>query len=193
VPDIAPLLINGPAMNDSSATTNASQRSTATSTYHSTTSINEQSASEAAQQSETSFAPFSAFDTRATDAKLTPLPLLSSTESETEEPRTHIVVDGDSLAKLAGRYLDDPRRADEILQLNRGVLSDPELLPIGVELLIPPRAQDASITGASPQSNLPRAVAIHSPRGSGLVPVRPIPAASTLTPRARLVNPRSAE
>jgi hypothetical protein len=110
-----------------------------------------------------------------------------------EEPQTHIVVDGDSLAKLAGRYLDDPRRADEILQLNRGLLSDPELLPIGVELLIPPRAHDAAISGAPPQSYLPRAVAVYSSQGGGLVPVRPIPTASTLTPRARLVNPRSAE
>ena len=122
---------------------------------------------------------------------LTPLRFPSPTE--VDEPRTHIVVDGDSLAKLAGRYLDDPRRAEEILQLNRGLLSDPQLLPIGVELLIPPRSADTSIGGNSPQSYLPRAVAIHSAHGHGLVPVRPIPSGSTLTPRARLVNPRSAE
>jgi hypothetical protein len=192
-PSIAPLGIIGPTRIGSAATSIVPQSSTTPSTYGFTTSINTQSASETAQRSDTVFPAFSAFDTRPTAAKLTPLPLLSSTETEMDEPRTHIVVDGDSLAKLAGRYLDDPRRADEILQLNRGLLSDPQLLPIGVELLIPPRAQDASISGTSPQSYLPRAVAIHSSRGGGLVPVRPIPAASTLTPRARLANPRNAE
>ena len=55
-------------------------------------------------------------------------------------PRTHVIVDGDSLAKLAGRYLDDPHRSGEIYELNRGVLTDPELLPIGTELVIRPDA-----------------------------------------------------
>ena len=48
-----------------------------------------------------------------------------------------MVVDGDSLAKLADRYLDDPALGDEIYRLNRDVLADPEVLPIGVELRIP--------------------------------------------------------
>jgi nucleoid-associated protein YgaU len=122
---------------------------------------------------------------------LTPIPI--RTLAEDDEPRTHIVVDGDSLAKLAGRYLDDPHRADEIYQLNRDLLSDPELLPIGVELTIPARASHALDHRLSPQSNLPRAVAIHSSHGNGLVPVRPVPATSTLAPRARLVSPRHAE
>ena len=52
--------------------------------------------------------------------------------------RTHVVVDGDSLAKLAERYLGRCRRSDdEIYRLNRDVLASPELLPIGVELQIP--------------------------------------------------------
>jgi nucleoid-associated protein YgaU len=126
-----------------------------------------------------------------TGERLTPIPIRPSTEPE--EPRTHIVVDGDSLAKLAGRYLDDPHRADEIYQLNRELLSDPELLPIGVELTMPARTSRASEHSLSPQSNLPRAVAIHSPQRNGLIPVRPIPETTTLTPRARLINPRLAE
>ena len=52
-------------------------------------------------------------------------------------PRTHIVVDGDSLKKLASRYLDDPHRDWEIFKLNRDSLRDPELLPIGAVLKIP--------------------------------------------------------
>ncbi len=140
------------------------------------------------QQAGTDYPTLATSETQSTAANLTPLRLPSPTE--VDEPRTHIVVDGDSLAKLAGRYLDDPRRAEEILQLNRGLLSDPQLLPIGVELLIPPRSADTSIGGTMPQSYLPRAVAIHSAHGHGLVPVGPIPSGSTLTPRARLVNPR---
>ena len=48
------------------------------------------------------------------------------------------IVDGDTLAALAQRYLGSPARAGEIFDANRDVLSDPELLPIGAELKIPP-------------------------------------------------------
>jgi hypothetical protein len=58
---------------------------------------------------------------------------------ENAEPRTHIVVDGDSLERLASRYLSDPRRSREIYELNRELLSSPDLLPIGAELKIPDR------------------------------------------------------
>lgn len=72
--------------------------------------------------------------------------------------RRHIVVDGDSLARLADRYLDDPQLADEIFRRNRNVLNDPDLLPIGVELVIPDRRvatirrsqADASVAEAAP-------------------------------------------
>jgi nucleoid-associated protein YgaU len=51
--------------------------------------------------------------------------------------QTHIVVDGDTLAALAQRYLRSASRANEIFEANRDVLRDPALLPIGVELKIP--------------------------------------------------------
>ena len=164
-----------------------SPSSTPASIQNSTPSIHAQPAGDISQYAGTAFPALANAETQSTAPNLTPLRFPSPTE--VDEPRTHIVVDGDSLAKLAGRYLDDPRRAEEILELNRGLLSDPQLLPIGVELLIPPRSADTSIGGNSPQSYLPRAVAIHSAHGHGLVPVRPIPSGSTLTPRARLVNP----
>ena len=41
------------------------------------------------------------------------------------------------LAALALDYLGDARRAEEIFEANRQVLSDPELLPIGAKLRIP--------------------------------------------------------
>jgi nucleoid-associated protein YgaU len=58
-----------------------------------------------------------------------------------ETARSHRIVDGDTLAALAQRYLGSPSRAGELFEANRDVLSDPELLPIGTELKIP--ANDA--------------------------------------------------
>ncbi|MEN6451915.1 MAG: hypothetical protein ABFC96_15605 [Thermoguttaceae bacterium] len=52
--------------------------------------------------------------------------------------RTHRIVDGDTLAGLAERYLGSAARANEIFAANRDVLLDPKLLPIGVTLRIPP-------------------------------------------------------
>ncbi len=49
----------------------------------------------------------------------------------------HIVRNGDTLEKLAERYLDDVGRALDIFDLNRDQLTNPHLLPIGVELRIP--------------------------------------------------------
>lgn len=51
--------------------------------------------------------------------------------------RKHRISDGDSLELLALRYLGDKDRASEIAALNRDVLSDPALLPIGREIAIP--------------------------------------------------------
>jgi nucleoid-associated protein YgaU len=50
----------------------------------------------------------------------------------------HKIVDGDTLPKLAERYLGSADRAWEIYEANRELLPSPELLPIGVELTIPP-------------------------------------------------------
>ena len=58
-------------------------------------------------------------------------------------PRIHKVADGDTLARLAARYLGSSDRYGEIFAANRGVLSTPDLLPIGVELVIPPRQRPA--------------------------------------------------
>jgi nucleoid-associated protein YgaU len=65
--------------------------------------------------------------------------LMPVTVPPSDGQRTHTVVDGDTLASLAKRYLGSAERAKEILAANRDVLSDPRLLPIGSELKIPPR------------------------------------------------------
>jgi nucleoid-associated protein YgaU len=68
------------------------------------------------------------------------MPVVPVQEGKPSEkgPRIHKVVDGDTLASLAARYLNSPHRAMEIFAANRDVLRDPELLPIGAELKIPP-------------------------------------------------------
>ncbi len=69
-----------------------------------------------------------------------PIPFSNSEDfpnSEALSAPWHVVSDGDSLAKLAARYLQDESRSDEIYQINRNVLGSPDLLPIGVELRIP--------------------------------------------------------
>jgi nucleoid-associated protein YgaU len=49
----------------------------------------------------------------------------------------HVVHEGDSLERLAERYLADGGRSLELFDLNRDVLDNPHLLPIGAELKIP--------------------------------------------------------
>jgi len=61
-------------------------------------------------------------------------------DSSPREPMfKHRIVDGDTLSKLASQYLGRADRYLEIYELNRDVLSTPDLLPIGAELKIPPR------------------------------------------------------
>lgn len=60
-------------------------------------------------------------------------------EPPANQPRTHTVVDGDTLASLADRFLGSPARAQELFEANRDAIHDPALLRIGIELKIPPR------------------------------------------------------
>lgn len=55
--------------------------------------------------------------------------------------RKHRIRDGDTLRELARRYLGDADRARELFEANRHVLKQPDLLPIGVTLVIPPAAR----------------------------------------------------
>jgi nucleoid-associated protein YgaU len=57
--------------------------------------------------------------------------------------RIHVVHNGDTLERLAERYLSDGARALELFDLNRDVLENPHLLPIGVELRVPGAAANA--------------------------------------------------
>jgi nucleoid-associated protein YgaU len=53
------------------------------------------------------------------------------------EPRTHTVVSGDSLSRIAKQYYGNAGRWNEILEANRGVISNPNALSVGTKLRIP--------------------------------------------------------
>lgn len=71
----------------------------------------------------------------------------ASAEPETHAPapaqaaqreyHLHRIADGDTLSKLAQRYLGSSQRFLEIFTANRDRLTSPDVLPIGVELRIP--------------------------------------------------------
>lgn len=72
----------------------------------------------------------------------------------------HTIKDGDTLRKLSGRYLGDAERWQEIYDANRDALSDPELLPVGTTVVIPPDVPQ----GSSADGDVTRLVPI--PRGA---------------------------
>jgi len=53
--------------------------------------------------------------------------------------RPYRIRDRDSLELIAQRLLGDKQRASEIFEANRNVLSRPDLLPVGVTIMLPPR------------------------------------------------------
>ncbi len=73
------------------------------------------------------------------------LPTTSPILPPARAPRRHTIHDGDTLESLAQRYLGDGQRAGEILEANRDVLADPQLLPIGVTIVIPRSAGAAAV------------------------------------------------
>lgn len=102
--------------------------------------------------------------------------------------RTHIVVDGDSLKKLASRYLDDPHRDWEIFKLNHDALRDPELLPIGAVLNIPD-LQQATLPRISPERTTAHHTSLVVIRNNQeLIPVRAVVAPRS-RPQAQLLSP----
>lgn len=66
-----------------------------------------------------------------------------------ERQRTHRIVDGDTLARLAQRYLGDRGRGAEIFAANSDALENPDILPLGKTLKIPARSTAAQPVEAS--------------------------------------------
>ena len=61
----------------------------------------------------------------------------SDNESHGDGPKVHRIRDGDTLRKIAERYLRNGDLWIEILDANRSILRDPEVLPVGKEIKIP--------------------------------------------------------
>lgn len=64
-------------------------------------------------------------------------PGIRPASAEADLSRRHRIIDGDTLARLARKYLGDAGRAGEIFEANRDVLTTPAVLPLGVEIVIP--------------------------------------------------------
>ncbi len=72
--------------------------------------------------------------------------------------KRHTIRDGDTLVDLAKRYYGDETLASALYDANRGVLRDPELLPIGAVLTIPARELAAtSVTTPAAAADTPAA------------------------------------
>ncbi len=81
----------------------------------------------------------------------------------------HTIVDGDTLAQLAIQYLGEADRYLEIFELNRDILSSPDLLPIGTVIKIPqrsaaPRTGDGSSTTGQEDAESPLPIVPIGPR-----------------------------
>jgi nucleoid-associated protein YgaU len=55
--------------------------------------------------------------------------------------RKYVLRDGDSLERLAERFLGNRTRAEEIFAMNRHVLTRADLLPVGAQIVLPPRTE----------------------------------------------------
>ena len=108
---------------------------------------------------------------------------------ENAEPITHTIVDGDSLEKLANRYLADSRRSREIYELNRNVLSAPDLLPIGAELKIPERVASSAWSTRGFQPNSASSATNRNASASNLQPAEAASSSQSIIPRAQLAAP----
>jgi nucleoid-associated protein YgaU len=75
---------------------------------------------------------------RMTSLATSPAPPRPETPNRPRAARKiHRVVDGDTLPKLAERYLGSADRFSEIYEANRDLLQSPDVLPIGLSLKIP--------------------------------------------------------
>ena len=119
-------------------------------------------------------------------ARIHPEPYHADDAPSVGDGRTHVVVDGDSLSKLADRYLDDAELGEEIYRLNQDVLKDPALLPIGVELRIPENRV------ANAPQRFAGTMGLQAANGgppAGMVPVEWKPRPFDSEPRAQLLRP----
>jgi nucleoid-associated protein YgaU len=94
------------------------------------------------------------------DSSIVPVrPRTGSTSRRTESvenlaPQTHVIQSGDSLSTIAAHYLGSQGRFQELYDANRDVLTDPNRLPLGATIVIPPKNKIASKPQAPTQAPL---------------------------------------
>lgn len=94
-------------------------------------------------------------------------------------PPTYVVRDGDDLTSIATRFYGHPAAAGAVWTANRMILDDPEVLPIGSTLTLPPPWTIAAArpgAGSGPGPIDPRPASAAAPRA----PAAPAPTASIL-------------
>jgi nucleoid-associated protein YgaU len=94
----------------------------------------------------------------------------ADSESHGDGPRVHRIRDGDTLRRLAERYLKNGDRWIEILDANRSVLRDPDVLPVGKVITIPERGNRETTT-VNAAVDTPPSV---NPKDEPLTPLVPI-------------------
>ncbi len=97
------------------------------------------------------------------------VPVAARPVADVTVPATYRIQDGDDLNAIAGRFYGHPAAAAAIWSANRNVIPNPELLPIGAELQLPPpwavRGRGAS--GAIEPAAYARPIATPVPAGTG--------------------------
>lgn len=66
-----------------------------------------------------------------------PAPKGEAKAADSGKARTYVIKKGDSLGLIAQRELGTMHRADEIIALNKSVLSNPDVVPVGVTIKLP--------------------------------------------------------
>lgn len=96
------------------------------------------------------------------------------TEIETAQTaalQTHVIKSGESLSTIAEHYLGSQGRFQEVFDANRDVLTDPNRLPLGATIVIPPKNK---VAGKAP-------ALAHAPGTSKALPGHPEKVRGTIT------------
>lgn len=97
-------------------------------------------------------------------------PAPAATHGELTVPSTYRIQDGDDLGTIAGRFYGQPAAASAIWAANRETIPNPDLLPIGAELRLPPPwavgGQRRSVAGAIEPAAYARPVGPPPPGGT---------------------------
>jgi len=111
------------------------------------------------------------------DSDLAPVPIQVPQSESPPKPVVHRVVEGETLEGIAEQYLGDRTRLYEIFDVNRDQLTNPDVLPLGAMLRLPPKWQAVDPT----PSPVPPISPIEAPHDT-LLPPPFLPASAPSSP-----------